>query len=91
MSTKLSRESGENPKIVVRAFRGMPVPMVCRGTGGGRVRVAREGGTQTISLPKQSVFQFSASLYEKMRAAWDAGDLRLLSGLWDSAEPAFRG
>jgi hypothetical protein len=85
----MSDKSGQTQKIVVRAFQGRPVQMECRAVGGGRVHVARTGGKETLSMPKEAVFEYTAALLKNLEAAWKSGNERLLETLWSSARNAF--
>jgi len=89
MTRQMSDKSGHTQKIVVRAFRGRPVEMECRSVGGGRVHVARVGGKQTLSMPKESVFEYTAALFKKLESAWKSGNENLLESLWTTAHNAF--
>lgn len=82
----VSKRNWKNARVLVRAYRGRAVPMLCVGTAAGRIEVARAGQMESISLPSEDVFEYSSDIEGNVMEAIKSGDEIALRRAWASAQ-----
>ena len=73
--------------IIVRAFQNEPVKLKAVSYDDGRVEVAGVDEEKSINLPQEFVYSFQDDLFGNLREAYERGDERSLSHLWQQASP----
>lgn len=84
MGQELGAQVG-NDTVIVRAFEDEPVMLHVVGRDGDRLILTGDEGSHTIAFPADTVFRFSASLYDALRRAFDRRDSDQLKSLWRQA------
>ncbi|MFI5012712.1 MAG: hypothetical protein ACHQAY_10215 [Hyphomicrobiales bacterium] len=80
---------------IAKAYGGEPLERYVVGTGYNLIyvvspMVAKTTGDATdegVGFPIADVFVFESKLFARMRAAYDAGNVRELAALWSGAQP----
>jgi hypothetical protein len=68
-----------------RSFDGLPSRVTVLDDDGDVVGVTATDENQRICFPKAEVFEYSESLFERLHAAFHAGQDKELTRLWQSA------
>ena len=73
-------------QVIVRAYGDEPVCLKALSLRDGRVEVAKEDESKSISLPQSFVYRFTPDLFKKLREAYQSGDENGLKHYWHNAE-----
>ncbi len=76
----------EKEQVIVRAYGDEPVCLKALSLRDGRVEVAKEDESKSISLPQSFVYRFTPDLFKRLREAYQSDDKSELKQYWRSAE-----
>lgn len=87
MSTLPITESESFPTdVIVRAFAGEPVHLKAKGYQAQNViEIVGADGDKTMGFPADDVYRFDASLFRRLRTAYEQGQSEKLAMAWKSA------
>lgn len=81
----LSPQSPDSVEVIVRAYADEPVRLYAIGSSAGRVEVAGADKRYSIRYPRQWVYAFEQSAFNKLRNAYEEGNMSELKRLWNGS------
>jgi hypothetical protein len=86
MSSTITNEMGQMSVVIGRGYGDEPIRLIPLSDWGTAVEVRREGDRDSIGFKKGSVYRFDRELFDGLCAAFNSGDKKTLTRLWNSAQ-----